>query len=237
MYLSVYLARCGVCARRKAVDLIKAGDILVNGAVVTDPAYVVASHDKVMYQDRRLKLERPVYVLLNKPRGVVSSCADEKNRKTVVDLLTIKINRRPVRLYPVGRLDKETTGVLLLTNDGEAAQRMAHPRYEVRKTYVAHLDREFTHESYELLVKGLYLHDGKFIPDRVYYPRQGNKFVVGLSVHSGKYRVIRRAFYKLGYEVEKLDRTAYGPFTLKGLTRGAWRLLGAEEIEAFMGEK
>jgi len=236
MYLSVYLARGGVCARRKAIELIKEGQVLVNGEVQTNPAYLVQSHDKVIYAECRVKPEPPVYVLLNKPRGVVSSCADEQRRKTVVDMITLKMNKKQVRLYPVGRLDKETTGTLILTNDGDAAQKMAHPKHEVKKTYIAQLDAEFTHEAYEALKKGMYLHDGRFLPDKVYYPRRHNKFVVGLIIHSGKYRVIRRAFYKLGYEVLALDRVAYGSLTTRGLARGAWRLLSSEEITDFTGE-
>jgi len=236
MYLSVFLARSGVCSRRKAADLIKTGDVTVNGVPVVDPAYMLQPHDKVLYQDARVQLEKPVYVMLNKPRGIVSTCADEKKRKTVVDIVELKINRRQVRLYPVGRLDKETTGLLVLTNDGIAAQKMAHPKYEIKKTYIAKLDHEFTHEAYEQLKKGLFLYDGRFVPDKVYYPRKNNKFVIGLVVHSGKYRVIRRAFYKLGYEVEALDRVGYGSLSLRGLARGAWRLLSADEIKDFTGE-
>jgi len=236
MYLSVYLSRGGVCARRKAIELIKAGQVLVNGEPIIDPAYLVQSHDKVVYNERRVKLEEPVYVLLNKPKGVVSSCADEKRRKTVVDLITLKMGKHDVRLYPVGRLDKETTGALILTNDGEAAQKMAHPKFSVKKNYVAKLDKEFTHESYELLKKGFFLYDGRFVPDKVFYPRKHNKYVVGLTVHSGKYRVIRRAFYRLGYEVTALDRVSYGPLSLHGLARGAWRVLTAAEINDFIGE-
>ncbi|MDQ5891126.1 MAG: rRNA synthase [Candidatus Dependentiae bacterium] len=237
MYLSVYLARGGVCARRKAAELVKEGQISVNGDVILDPAYLVQPHDKIVYMERRVQLEAPMYVMLNKPRGVVSSCADEKRRKTVVDMIELRINRRPVRLYPVGRLDKETTGLLVLTNDGTIAQKMAHPKYEIKKTYMATLDKELTHEAYEALKKGFFLYDGRFVPDKVYYPRKHNKFVVGLVVHSGKYRVIRRAFYKLGYEVNSLDRIGYGPLSLRGLARGAWRLLSADEIKDFMGEK
>jgi len=233
MYLSVYLARSGVCARRKAAELIKEGQVVVNGTPMLDPAYMVQPNDKVLCEGRRVELEKPICVLMNKPRGVLSSCADEKGRQTVVDLIKLRINRRDVRLYPVGRLDRETTGALVLTNDGDLAQRMAHPKYEVKKTYVAKLDKEFDHESYELLKKGLFLHDGRFIPDKVYYPSKGNKFTVGLVVHSGKYRVIRRACYRLGFEVNSLDRIGYGALSLRGLVRGGWRVLSTEEIGEF----
>jgi 23S rRNA pseudouridine2605 synthase len=237
MYLSVYLARGGVCARRKAIELVKEGQVLVNGVIETNPAYIVQSHDKVMYMERRVKLEEPVYVLLNKPRGVVSTCSDEQKRKAVTDLISIKVQNKNVRLYPVGRLDKETTGALVLTNDGELAQRMAHPKYAVKKTYIAMLDKPFIHDDYERLKKGFFLYDGRFIPDRVYYPRKQNKFVVGVVVHSGKYRIIRRAFFQLGYEVVKLDRVGYGQLSVHGLARGAWRLLEPSEIKEFVGEK
>lgn len=235
MYLSLYLSRGGICARRKAIDLIKAGEVTVNGERIIDPAHQVQEHDTVVYQGRRVVIAQPLYVLLNKPKGVVTSCADERNRNTVVDL--VKIKGKNVRLYPVGRLDKDTTGVLLLTNDGQWAQKLAHPKYRVAKTYVATLAAPLTHEAFERLKRGLFLFDGKFKPDRVYYPKAHNKRVVGITIHSGKYRIVRRVFETLGCRVKSLDRLFYGPLSLKRLERGSWRYLTEKEVAALSGEQ
>ena len=230
LYLSLYLARGGVCARRKAIELIKEGEVTVNGERITDPAHKVFEHDKVMCFGRRVAIAKPVYILLNKPKGIVTSCADERNRRTVVDM--IKIKPKNIRLYPVGRLDKDTTGALILTNDGEWAQRLAHPKYRVPKTYVATLDKAFDHQTFEKLKNGVFLPDGKFKPDRLYYPRKNNKRVVGLTIHSGKYRIVRRVFHRLGFDVKHLDRLFYGVLSLKNLPRGSWRVLSEKEIGA-----
>lgn len=228
MYLSVYLARGGVCARRKAIELIKSGEVRVNGAIETNPAYQVQHGDKVLCHERRVTLPNFFYVLLNKPKGVVTTCEDERKRQTVVDMVRLKDKK--IRLYPVGRLDKDTTGALILTNDGNFSQRLAHPKYRVQKTYVATLDKPMSHEDFNRLKDGFFLPDGKFRPDRAYYPRKNNYRVVGLSIHSGKYRIIRRAFYRLGYEVKALDRIYYGNLSLKKLPRGMWRELTKEEV-------
>ncbi len=228
MYLSVYLARGGVCARRKAIELIKSGEVRVNGAIESNPAYQVQHGDKVLCQERRVTLPNFVYIIFNKPKGVVTSCADERKRQTVVDM--IKLKNKQIRVYPVGRLDKDSTGLLLLTNDGEFAQRLAHPKYKVKKTYMATLDKSMAHDDFERLKNGFFLPDGKFKPDRAYYPRKNNFRTVGVCIHSGKYRVIRRAFYRLGYEVKALDRTVYGNLTLKKLPRGMWRELTKDEV-------
>lgn len=230
IYLSLYLSRGGVCARRKAIELIKEGEVSVNGVVVTDPKTHVFEHDKVICLGRRVIIAKPVYVLLNKPKGIVTSCADERNRQTVVDLISIK--PKNVRLYPVGRLDKDTTGLLLLTNDGQWAQRLAHPKYRVKKVYSATLNRQLSSEDFERLKRGIHLYDGKFVLDRIYFPRKNNRRVIGLIIHSGKYRIIRRAFESLGYKVAALDRLKYGTLSLAGVPRGSWRELTEKEMIA-----
>jgi len=230
-YLSLYLSRSGVCSRRAAADVIKAGRVSVNGSIVIDPAYRVTDADVVRCDNAVITLQEMIYVLFNKPQGVVTTCADDRNRVTVIDLVRVK---KGIRLYPVGRLDKETTGALLLTNDGEVAHRLAHPKYHVEKIYVAKLNKPLTHEKYEQLKRGVFLRDGKFVPDRVFYPKRGNKYVVGLSIHSGRYRIIRRVFFQLGFEVLDLDRVAYGALSIKGMAPGKWRLLKKREIASLL---
>jgi len=229
MYLNVYLARCGVCSRRKATELIKDGEIRVNGVAVTTPSYEVQDGDKVLCGDRPVRKQEFLYIMMNKPAGVVTSCEDEKRRQTVVDFIKLKKGQR---VFPVGRLDKATTGILLLTNDGDWAQKLAHPKHRVRKTYIVKLDNQFEHKHMEKLAKGMFLSDGKFIPDRVYYPKPGNKWVVGIDIHSGRHRIIRRAFRALGFYVNSLERTKYGSLTLKGLPKGTWRLIKPESVES-----
>lgn len=234
MYLSRYLALGGVCARRKATELIKSGVVTVNGRIEENPAYEVQTGDRVVCDGKSVHKQEPIYIALNKPKGVVTTCADERNRITVLDL--VKIKRRKIRLYPVGRLDQETTGLLLLTNDGDLAQQLAHPRNAIRKTYMVKLDKPLTQQALEQLKKGLYLYDGRFIPDRVFMPKTSQR-VVGIEIHSGKNRVIRRAFFKLGYEVLTLDRVTYGPLRLDGLPRGSWRELRPSELGAILEKK
>ena len=235
IYLSLYLSRGGVCARRKAIELIKDGEVSVNGTVVTDPSTQVNEHDKVVCMKRRVIIAQPIHVLLNKPKGIVTSCADEKNRMTVVDL--IKIKQKNVRLYPVGRLDKDTTGLLLLTNDGQWAQRLAHPKYRVQKGYTVTLNKPLSPEAFDRLKRGIHLYDGKFVLDRIYFPRKNNRRVINLTIHSGKYRIIRRAFESLDYKVAILDRQRYGSLSLAGVPRGSWRELSEKEITALTAEK
>jgi len=231
MYLSHYLSRSGVCSRRKAADLIKEGRVSVNGEAVTDPSYLVQDSDKVLCDDKKVFLEKPMYIALNKPKGIVTTCDDERGRDTVLDLVRMK---KKVRLYPIGRLDKETTGIILLTNDGEFAQKLAHPRYNISKTYIAKINKPMLHGAYERLKRGIFLKDGKFKPDRVFYPKNTTKRIVGLTIHSGRYRVIRRALFQMGFEVDALDRVSVGSISIKGLPLGSWRELKEKEVAELM---
>ena len=227
MYLSHYLARGGVCARRKAAELIKDGFVKVNDKVEKNPAYEIKEEDRIVYGGKRVYPQEAAYLVLNKPKGIVTTCADERNRQTVLDM--IKIKNKKLRLYPVGRLDKDTTGLLVLTNDGEMAQKLAHPKFRVRKTYMAKLDKPLEKMDYEKLRKGVFLRDGRFAPDKIFHPKTSTR-VVGLEIHSGKYRIIRRAFFHLGYEVLMLERVAYGPLRLKDLPTGSWRDIKRTEL-------
>lgn len=227
MYLIQFVARSGICSRRDAAELIKSGGIIVNGVAVTNPEGKVESTDVIKtLEGKILRLQEHYYVIFHKPKGVVTTCSDERGRLAVTELVKIK---KGVRLYPVGRLDKDTTGLLLLTNDGSWAQRIMHPRYAVPKIYHAKLDKPLTLESFERLKKGVYLKDGKFKVDRVFFPNPKNRWVVGLEIHSGKYRIIRRAFFSLGYEVEGLHRVQYGNIRLSRLPRGEWKLLKKQD--------
>lgn len=234
MYLSHYIARGGVCARRKAAELIKEGQIKVNDKVETNPAYEVQKDDRIVYNGKRVYPQEATYLVLNKPKGIVTTCADERNRQTVLDI--IKLKNKKIRLYPVGRLDKDTTGLLVLTNDGEMAQKLAHPKYRVRKTYMAKLDKPLTKQDYEKLRRGVFLRDGRFAPDKIFHPKTSTR-VVGMEIHSGKYRIIRRAFFHLGYEVLTLERVAYGPLRLRDLPQGAWRDIKRTELVKLLPSK
>ncbi|MGD1997971.1 MAG: pseudouridine synthase [Candidatus Dependentiae bacterium] len=234
MYLSHYIARGGVCARRKAAELIKDGLIKVNDKVEINPAYEVQQDDRIVFNGKRVYPQESTYIVLNKPKGIVTTCADERRRQTVLDL--IKLKNKKIRLYPVGRLDKDTTGLLVLTNDGEMAQKLAHPKYRVRKTYMAKLDKPLAKQDYEKLRKGVFLRDGRFSPDKLFHPKTSTR-TVGLEIHSGKYRIIRRAFFHLGYEVLTLERVAYGPLRLRDLPQGAWRDIKKSELVKLLPQK
>lgn len=227
MYLGQYIARSGVCSRRKAIDEIKAGNVTVNGDITIDPSYQVQENDRIAMNDRIIRQEGFVYLLLNKPKGILTACSDNRGRATVVDIIKY---HKPVRLYPVGRLDKETTGALIITNDGDFAQSLAHPKFNIPKTYFVKLNKPFTYEDQVKIEKGLYLHDGRFRADQVFYPQKKNKWLVGLTIHSGKYRIIRRVFFKMGYTVKELERVKYGNLTLKSLARGQWREISPDEL-------
>ena len=234
MYLSHYLARGGVCARRKAAELIKEGLVTVNDKIEKNPAYEVKDDDRIVYNYKRVYAQAATYVVINKPKGIVTTCSDERNRQTVLDI--IKLRDKKIRLYPVGRLDKDTTGLLILTNDGDMAQKLAHPKFKVRKTYMAKLNKPLTKAAFEQLRKGVYMYDGRFTPDKVFHPKTSTR-IVGLEIHSGKYRVIRRVFFRLGYEVLTLERVAYGPLRLRDLPVGAWRDIKPSELTKLLPEK
>ena len=227
--LSKFVAHAGISSRRKVVDLIRLGLIKVNGKIIKEPGYKLQPNDKVTYHDQRLKvMQEKIYILLNKPKDYITTVSDEKGRKTVIDLIKNEIDQR---LYPVGRLDRDTTGLLILTNDGDFAQKLAHPRYEVQKIYAVTLNRILNKDDYEKIKEGLQLSDGFIKVDAVQYAIKLPRNNVKVMLHSGKNRIVRRIFEHLGYEVIKLDRIGYAGLTKRGLLVGQWRYLTNDEIE------
>ena len=226
--LNKFVANAGVCSRRKAADLVKAGKVKVNGKVVLEPYYLVQDFDEVVYNERVLRQEtNKVYLLMNKPKNTITSLSDEKGRKTVMDLLKNTIKER---VFPVGRLDFPTTGLLLITNDGDLAKKLAHPSHEVKKFYEVHLDKEIAPQDLDKIRKGLTLEDGFAPVLGVDYVRGKTKKDVGIEIHIGRNRIVRRIFDHLGYTVEKLDRAYYAGLTKKDLPRGKFRHLKKQEI-------
>lgn len=229
--LNKYLANAGICSRREADDLIAQGLVTVNGQVVTEMGYKVKKEDVVKYDGRKILPEPYVYILMNKPKDFITTTEDDKGRKTVMDLLADKI---PQRVFPIGRLDRNTTGVLLLTNDGEVAQALTHPSFEIKKVYHVVLDKKVSGNELDKLVSGIDLEDGTVFADAATFVDNEDRRHVGVEIHSGKNRVVRRMFESLGYEVEKLDRVSMGIFTKKDLPRGKWRFLNPSEIGFLM---
>jgi 23S rRNA pseudouridine2605 synthase len=225
--LNRFIAMSGVCSRREADDLIKAGRITVNGDVVTEMGVIVSPEDKVTFDGKELKAEKKVYVLLNKPKDCVTTTDDPEERRTVMDLVE---DAATERIFPVGRLDRNTTGVLLLTNDGDMAEKLMHPRYEVRKIYHVFLDKNVSQEDLEMMLRGIELEDGPVAVDEVSYVDNRDKSQVGVVLHSGRNRIVRRIFEHFGYNVERLDRVYYGGLTKKNVPRGHWRYLTDEEV-------
>ena len=224
--LNRFIANAGICSRRDADKLIAAGEIKVNNKVVTEMGYQVAPTDIVKYGNRKLNREKPAYVLLNKPKDFLTTTEDPNDRKTVMELVK---NAGDARIYPVGRLDRNTTGLLLLTNDGELADRLTHPSHEIEKIYQAELDKPLTDEDFEKIKAGLTLEDGEIkVDDLAKVTPDG--YVIGVKIHSGKNRIVRRIFEHLGYEVTKLDRTTFAGLTKKDLPRGHWRYLTEREL-------
>ncbi|MEX0671963.1 MAG: pseudouridine synthase, partial [Candidatus Babeliales bacterium] len=229
MQLNKYLAHAGVCSRREAEKIIREGLITINHAEVSDPGYRVKETDVVRYKKKIVKPEEKIYLLLNKPVGVVTTTSDDKKRPTVMDLIDWrKISQR---VYPVGRLDYDTSGVLLMTNDGELSQKLAHPRYQVAKTYVVTLDKPVNPEDLDKIRKGIVIDRAKIKVDALAYLNQRKQDLVKMTIHSGKYRVIRRIFERFGYYVDRLDRVKFAGLSTRGLGRGNWRELTKKEIE------
>jgi 23S rRNA pseudouridine2605 synthase len=224
--LNRYIANAGICSRRDADKLIEAGEIKVNNKVITEMGYQVMPTDIVKYGNRKLNREKPVYLLLNKPKDFLTTTDDPNDRKTVMELVK---NATESRIYPVGRLDRNTTGLLLLTNDGELADKLTHPSNEIEKIYQAELDKPLTDEDFEKIKEGLTLEDGEIkVDDLAKVTPDG--YVIGVKIHSGKNRIVRRIFEHLGYEVTKLDRTTFSGLTKKDLPRGSWRFLTEREL-------
>lgn len=224
--LNKYIANSGICSRREADKLIQAGVVKVNGQIITTLGYKVHPTDIVEVEGQKIKNERKIYILLNKPKDYLTTTKDPENRKTVIDLIQ---NACKERVFPVGRLDRKTTGLLLLTNDGELADKLMHPKSKIPKLYHVTLDRNFSGTDFEKLANGIKLEDGFIKPDALSYA-MGKKNEVGIQIHSGKNRIIRRIFEHLGYDVIKLDRVMYASLTKKDLPRGKWRFLTEKEV-------
>ena len=226
--LNKYLANAGVCSRREADEYIQAGAVLVNGTVVTELGTKVLRSDEVKFRDQPVTMEKKVYVLLNKPKDYVTTSDDPQQRKTVMDLVK---NACEERIYPVGRLDRNTTGVLLLTNDGDLASKLTHPKFIKKKVYHVYLDKPVTATDLQKIAEGIELEDGEVHADAIEYASPTDEKQVGIEIHSGKNRIVRRIFESLGYRVVKLDRVQFAGLTKKNLRRGDWRFLTQKEVE------
>ena len=225
--LNKYIANSGICSRREADELITQGLVEVNGKVVTEMGYQVQKMDRVVFDGQSITPEKPVYVLLNKPKGYISTTKDEKARKTVMDLVA---NASPYRLFPVGRLDRQTTGLILLTNDGHLTKKLTHPSFGVKKIYHVTLDRKLSVEDLRTIADGVRLEEGVAEVDSISYIEGKPKNEVGIEIHIGWNRVVRRIFKKMGYEVEALDRVIFAGLTKKNIKRGHWRILTEMEV-------
>ena len=226
--LNKFLANAGVCSRREADEFIQAGLVTVNGQVVTELGTKILRTDEVKFHDAVVSLEKKVYVLLNKPKDYVTTSDDPQQRKTVMDLVK---DVCPERIYPVGRLDRNTTGVLLLTNDGDLASKLTHPKFLKKKVYHVHLDKNLTSHDMDQIREGIQLEDGEIKADAIEYADDRDKSQVGIEIHSGKNRIVRRIFESLGYRVTKLDRVQFAGLTKKNLRRGDWRFLTEKEVD------
>ena len=224
--LNKYISNAGVCSRREADTLIESGSVTVNGVVVTEMGSKVLPTDEVRFGDKILQREKPVYLVLNKPKDFITTTDDEKDRKHVLQLVKGACKER---VYPVGRLDKNTTGLLLFTNDGDLTKKLTHPKHEVRKVYYAELDKNLSLSDFDLIVNGLELEDGEIKVDDLAYVGATKK-EIGITIHSGRNRIVRRIFEHLGYDVVKLDRVVFAGLTKKDLPRGEWRFLTSAEI-------
>ena len=226
--LNKFLANAGICSRREADEFIQAGVVSVNGEVVTELGTKIKRTDEIKFHDQPVTLEKKVYVLLNKPKDCVTTSDDPQQRKTVMDLVK---NVCPERIYPVGRLDRNTTGVLLLTNDGDLASKLTHPKFLKKKVYHVYLDKNVTAHDMQQIAQGIELEDGEIHADAIEYASDTDKSQVGIEIHSGKNRIVRRIFEHLGYRVVKLDRVQFAGLTKKNLRRGDWRFLTEKEVE------
>jgi 23S rRNA pseudouridine2605 synthase len=228
MPLNKYIAHCGVCSRRDAANLVTSGRIKINNQIVLEPGYKVKVEDVVKFEGKTLTPQRNlVYILLNKPKDFLTTSDDPQGRKTVMDLIA---NATAERVYPVGRLDRNTTGVLLITNDGELAQKLTHPKHEIKKIYEVRLDNPLTKADAEKIMAGLQLEDGFIQPDALGFIDNQDKTVIGIEIHSGRNRIVRRIFEHLGYEVRNLDRVMFANLTKKNVERGRYRFLTEKEV-------
>lgn len=231
--LNRYIANAGICSRRDADELIQSGLIKVNGEVVRELGMKVGPRDRVIYKGKTLRPEKTQYVLLNKPKDFITTMEDTHDRKTVMSLVETACEER---IYPVGRLDRHTTGLLLFTNDGELARRLTHPSQRIRKIYQVELDKPITAEDFDKVVEGVTLDDGIAPVDELAIVGDDAQ-ILGIEIHVGRNRIVRRIFEKLGYRVQRLDRVMFGNLTKKDLPRGNWRHLSAKEIMALKGAR
>ena len=228
MPLNKFMAHCGVCSRRDAVELINTGKVKINGTVATEPGYKVQETDEVIYNGKKLFVTKNlVYILLNKPKDYITTTDDPQGRKTVLQLIK---HATTERVYPIGRLDRNTSGVLLLTNDGDLTQKLSHPSYEIKKIYEVKLDKPLTKADFDKIINGLKLEDGEILVDSLAYADSKDKSIIGIELHSGRNRIVRRIFEHLGYDVKGLDRVMYASLTKKNVERSKWRFLSEKEI-------
>ena len=228
MPLNKFLAYCGICGRREAADIIKLGHVTVNGDKIFEPGYKVRGNEDVKVKGKKIFLQRNlVYILLNKPKDYITTSKDPEGRKTVLELIK---GATKERVYPVGRLDRNTTGVLLLTNDGELAQKLTHPSFQVKKIYEVRVDKPVAKKDFEAILTGITLEDGFVQADHLAYADSKDKSVIGIEIHSGRNRIVRRIFEHLGYDVRNLDRVMFANLTKKNVDRGKWRMLQEKEV-------
>lgn len=228
MPLNKYIAHSGVCSRRDAAEIIKSGKVKVNGELITEPGHKITTTDEVKVGGKKVyPAQNLVYILLNKPKDYITTTEDPQNRKTVLDLIK---QVTPERIYPVGRLDRNTSGVLLLTNDGELAQKLTHPSNEIKKVYAVTLDKPLEKKDFEAILKGVTLDDGIAKVDVLAYTDAQDKTQIGVELHSGRNRIVRRIFEHFGYDVKGLDRVVFAGLTKKNVPRGKWRFLTEREV-------
>jgi len=228
MPLNKFIAHAGICGRREAAEMVKEGKIKVNSTIIYEPGFKVTADDKVVFNGKQLHLQKNlVYILLNKPKDYITTAKDTHGRKTVFELIRGATGER---VYSVGRLDRNTTGVLLLTNDGELTQKLTHPSFEVKKIYEAKLDKPLHKKDMESMLAGIELEDGVIAADSVGYADPKDKSLIGIEIHSGRNRIVRRIFEHLGYTVKNLDRVLFGNLTKKNIERGKWRFLKEKEV-------
>jgi 23S rRNA pseudouridine2605 synthase len=226
MPLNKFIAHCGLSSRRDAAELVKLGNVKVNNETITEPGHKVSAKDEVKVNGKKITLAKNlIYILLNKPKDYITTTDDPQNRKTVLNLIRIK-----ERVYPVGRLDRNTSGVLLLTNDGDLSQKLTHPSFEVKKVYHVSLDRPLEKKDFDKVLKGVDLEDGPARVDVLAYADSKDRKQLGVEIHSGRNRIVRRIFEQLGYEVKNLDRVMFAGLTKKNVERGKWRFLSDKEI-------
>jgi 23S rRNA pseudouridine2605 synthase len=228
MPLNKFISHSGICSRRDAAEMIKQGKVKVNNELVTEPGHKVSSKDEIRLNGKKIFLEKNlVYILLNKPKDYITTTSDPQNRKTVIDLIS---RATPERIYPVGRLDRNTSGVLLFTNDGELSQKLTHPSNEVKKIYAVTLNKPLEKRDFEKILSGVTLEDGLASVDVLAYADPKDKTQLGVEIHSGKNRIVRRIFEHLGYDVKNLDRVMFAGLTKKNVERGKWRFLTEKEV-------